>query len=41
MIEQSIKDLDKCTHYFTNGRFEKLLLIRDKLGKTNYIDLLK
>ena len=41
VIEQSIKDLDKCTHYLTNGGFEKLVLIRDKLGKINYIYLLK
>jgi len=40
VTERSIKDFAKCTHYFTNGGFAKLLLNRDKLRKTNYIDLL-
>ena len=40
VTEKCIKDFAKCTHYFTNGGFAKLLLNTDKWGNENYVDLL-
>jgi hypothetical protein len=40
VTEKCIKDFAKCTHYFTNGGFAKLLLNTDKWGNADYVDLL-
>ena len=40
VTEKCIKDFAKCTCYFTNGGFAKLLLNPDKWGDEDYVDLL-